>query len=37
MCWVDKQRLVKRLGVLKPSTMTSVDQALRVSVGITKV
>jgi mRNA interferase MazF len=34
---VDKQRLVKRLGSLKPSTMASVDQALRISVGLAKL
>jgi mRNA interferase MazF len=34
---VDKQRLVKRLGSLKPATMASVDQALRVSVGLAKL
>ena len=31
---IDKQRLVKRLGVLKPATMARVDQALRISVGL---
>lgn len=34
---VDKQRLVKRLGSLKPATMASIDQALRVSVGLAKL
>jgi mRNA interferase MazF len=34
---VDRQRLVKRLGSLKPSTMASVDQALRVSMGLVKL
>lgn len=34
---VDKQRLVKRLGVLKPATMERVNQALRISVGLVKL
>lgn len=31
---IDKQRLVKRLGTLKPETMGRVDQALALSVGL---
>ena len=34
---VDKQRLMKHLGALKPATMKRVDQALRVSVGLVKL
>lgn len=34
---IDKQRLVKRLGVVKPATMVRVDQALRISVGLLKL
>jgi mRNA interferase MazF len=37
ICSVDKQRLVKRLGALKPATLARVDQASRVSVGLTKL
>jgi|SRR2546421_45718 mRNA interferase MazF len=31
---VDKKRLVKRLGMLKPDTMRRVDRALQISVGL---
>lgn len=32
---VDKQRLVKRLGTVKPATMVKVDQAIKISLGLT--
>lgn len=31
---VDKRRLVKRLGMLKPNTMLRVDRALQISLGL---
>ena len=31
---IDKRRLIKRLGSLKPSTMDRVDDALRIAVGL---
>lgn len=31
---IDKQRLVRRLGTLKPDTMRRVDQALQISFGL---
>ena len=31
---IDKARLIKRLGALKPTTMQKVDQALQISVGL---
>jgi len=31
---VDKRRLVRRLGTLKPSTMRAVDRALEISLGL---
>ncbi len=31
---VDKKRLVKRLGMLKPDTMRRVDRALQISLGL---
>ncbi len=34
---IDKRRLVKRLGVLKPQTMKRAEQALMLSVGLVKV
>lgn len=34
---IDKRRLVKRLGVLKPETMKRVEQALLLSLGFVKV
>ena len=34
---VDKGRLVRRLGVLKPETMTEIDRALLLSLGLVQV
>lgn len=34
---IDKGRLIKRLGVLKPATMENVDRALQISVGLVKL
>ena len=34
---IDKGRLIKRLGVLKPTTMQNVDRALQISLGLVKV
>jgi mRNA interferase MazF len=34
---VDKQRLIKRLGVLAPSVMEKVDQSIRISLGLTGI
>ena len=34
---VDKQRLVKRLGALNPGTMSKVDGALQISLGIVDI
>lgn len=34
---IDKGRLIKRLGVLKSSTMQHVDRALQISVGLVKI
>ncbi len=31
---IDKQRLVKRLGALRPATMKSVERALQISLGL---
>lgn len=31
---IDRKRLVKRLGILKPEAMQAVDQALRISLGL---
>jgi len=31
---IDKARLIKRLGALKPTTMQKVDQAVQISVGL---
>jgi mRNA-degrading endonuclease toxin of MazEF toxin-antitoxin module len=31
---VDKRRLIKRLGALKPSTMEEIDRALSISLGL---
>lgn len=31
---IDKQRLVKRLGVLKPATMKKVERSLQISLGL---
>ena len=34
---IDKRRLVKRLGALKPETMKRAEQALMLSLGLVKV
>jgi mRNA interferase MazF len=34
---IDKTRLVTRLGRLKPTTMQSVDMAIRISLGLTDI
>ncbi len=34
---VDKQRLVKRLGTVRPETMLRVDRALRLSLGLVTI
>ena len=34
---IDKGRLIKRLGVLKPATMQNVDRALQISLGLVKL
>ncbi len=34
---IDKRRLIKRLGTLKPETMEKVDRALKISLGLVKV
>jgi mRNA interferase MazF len=34
---IDKGRLIKRLGVLKPATMQHVDLALQISLGLVKL
>jgi mRNA interferase MazF len=34
---IDKQRLVKRLGTLRPETMEKVDQAIEISLGLLKI
>jgi len=34
---VDKQRLVKRLGILKPETMLAVERALEISLGLVEL
>jgi mRNA interferase MazF len=34
---IDKQRLIKRLGVLKPATVRRVDGALTISLGLVSV
>jgi mRNA interferase MazF len=34
---IDVQRLVARLGALKPETMERVDQALKISVGLLEI
>lgn len=31
---VDKRRLLKRLGAVKPTTLTKVDQAIKISLGL---
>ena len=34
---IDRQRLIRRLGTVNPETMTRVDQALRLSLGLIKL
>jgi mRNA interferase MazF len=34
---VDRQRLVKRLGVVDPATMRRVDEALKISLGLVEI
>lgn len=34
---IDKSRLIKRIGALKPATMQLVDRALQISVGLVKL
>ena len=34
---IDKQRLVRRLGILKPDTMERVDHAILISMGLIKI
>jgi mRNA interferase MazF len=34
---IDKGRLIKRLGVLKPATMENIDRALQISLGLLKL
>jgi mRNA interferase MazF len=34
---IDKQRLIKRLGALRPETMEKIDQAIEISLGLTKI
>ena len=34
---IDKQRLVKRLGKLRPETMERVDEALKISLGLIEI
>ncbi len=34
---IDKQRLIKRLGMLRPNTMAQVDRALQISLGLVKL
>jgi mRNA interferase MazF len=34
---IDKQRLVRRLGTLKPETMDRVDHAILISIGLIKI
>ena len=34
---IDKGRLIKRLGLLKPATMQKVDRALQISLGLMKL
>lgn len=34
---IDKGRLIKRLGALKPQTMQHIDRALQISVGLVKL
>lgn len=34
---IDKQRLVKRLGIVKPETMALVERAIQISLGMVKL
>jgi mRNA interferase MazF len=34
---IDKQRLIKRLGLLKPDTMKKIDTALQISFGLIEI
>jgi mRNA interferase MazF len=34
---VDRQRLVRRLGVVDPGTMAKVDEAIRISLGLVRL
>jgi mRNA interferase MazF len=34
---IDKQRIVRRLGTLKPETMERVDRAIKISMGLIKI
>jgi mRNA interferase MazF len=34
---IDKGRLIKRLGVVKPATMHQVEQAIKISFGLVKI
>ncbi len=34
---IDKQRVIKKIGRLKPETMTRVDQALQISLGLVEI
>lgn len=34
---LDKQRLIQRLGALRPETMEKVDQAIEISLGLVKI
>ncbi|MEH2179668.1 type II toxin-antitoxin system PemK/MazF family toxin [Nostoc sp.] len=34
---IDKQRLIKRLGILHPETIAQVDQAIQISLGLVKL
>lgn len=34
---IDKQRLIKRLGILKPNTMKKIDTALQISLGLIEI
>ena len=37
VCTVDRQRLINRLGVIDPSTMAKVNQAIQISLGLIDV
>lgn len=34
---IDRIRLIKRLGILKPSTVTSIDRAIEISMGLIEI